>query len=86
LGLEVGRLSGEGVNVSEPRRGGALWLAPLVQVGAAWAVPDSGLRLQIALLGAAPLNRDEFMLRGVGAVHQPNPWIGRLSAGVAFDL
>lgn len=86
LGLEVGRLSGEGTGVSDPLRGGALWLAPQVHVGAAWAIPDSALRLQVALLGAAPLNRDEFTLRGIGAVHQPSPWIGRLSAGVAFDL
>jgi len=86
LGLEVGRLSGEGTGVSDPLRGGALWLAPQVHAGAAWAIPDSALRLQVALLGAAPLNRDEFTLRGIGAVHQPSPWIGRLSVGVGFDL
>jgi hypothetical protein len=86
LGLEVGRLAGVGTGVPEPRRGGALWAAPLVQLGAAWNIPDSALRLDLALLGAAPLNRDEFKLRDLGTVHQPNPVIGRLSIGVGLDL
>jgi hypothetical protein len=86
LGFEVGRLSGVGTGVTEPHQGSALWLAPLVQLGAAWPIPDSALRLEVALLGAAPLNRDEFKLRDVGTVHQPNPWIGRLSFGVGLDL
>jgi hypothetical protein len=86
VGLEVGQLSGVGTGVSEPRRGSALWAAPLVQLGWAWAIPDSSLRLEVALLGALPLNRDEFTLRGVGTVHQPNAGIGRLSVGVGFDL
>jgi hypothetical protein len=86
LGLEVGRLSGVGTGVSDPRRGSALWVAPLAQLGTTWAIPDSALRLEIALLGAAPLNRDEFKLRDVGTVHQPNAGIARLSVGVGFDL
>jgi hypothetical protein len=86
LGLEVGRLAGVGTGVPEPRRGGALWLAPVVQLGAAWRIPDSALRLEVALLGAAPLNRDEFNLRDLGTVHQPSPAIGRLSFGVGLDL
>jgi hypothetical protein len=86
LGFEAGRLEGGGVGVSEPRRGSAVWLAPLVQLGASWAIPDTALRLELALLGAAPLNRDEFKLRELGTVHQPNPWIGRLSLGVGVDL
>jgi hypothetical protein len=86
LGFEAGRLEGAGVGVTEPRRGSAVWLAPLVQLGASWAVPDTALRLELALLGAAPLNRDEFKLRELGTVHQPSPGIGRLSLGVGVDL
>jgi hypothetical protein len=85
-GVEVGRLGGVGTGVPEPRRGSALWLAPLVQLGAAWTIPDSALRLEVALVGAAPLNRDEFKLRNLGTVHQPSPAIGRLSVGIGVDL
>ena len=87
FGAEIGRLSGVGTGVASPRRGSALWAAPLVQVGAAWAVPDTALGLAMALVAAAPLARDEFALREIGTVHQPPSVVGRLSVGVSvrFD-
>lgn len=85
-GAEVGRLSGVGTGVVLPRRGGVLWAAPLVQVGASWAVPDTTLRLTAALTAAAPLNRDEFALRDLGTVHQPPSVVARLSVGVGVGF
>jgi hypothetical protein len=87
FGAEIGRLSGVGTGVASPRRGGALWAAPLVQVGAAWAVPDTALGLAMGLAAAVPLARDEFALRDIGTVHQPPSLVGRLSVGVSvrFD-
>jgi hypothetical protein len=87
FGAEIGRLSGVGTGVASPRRGSALWAAPLVHVGAAWAVPDTALGLAMGLAVAAPLARDEFALRDIGTVHQPPSVVGRLSVGVSvrFD-
>lgn len=87
VGAELGRLSGIGTGVASPRQGSALWAAPLVQVGGSWAVPDTALRLGVALTAAAPLNRDEFALRDIGTVHQPPSVVGRLAigVGVGFD-
>jgi hypothetical protein len=86
-GLELGRLAGIGTGVPEPRRGSALWVAPLVQVAGFWAVPDTALRLGVLLTGGVPLNRDEFALTGIGTVYRPPNLVGRLSLGldVAFD-
>lgn len=87
FGAEIGRLSGVGTGVASPRRGSALWAAPIVHVGAAWAVPDTALGLAMGLAVAAPLARDEFALRDIGTVHQPPSVVGRLSVGVSvrFD-
>jgi hypothetical protein len=87
FGAEIGRLSGVGMGVASPRRGSALWAAPLVQVGAAWAVPDTALGLAMGVAAAVPLARDEFALRDIGTVHQPPSVVGRLSVGVSvrFD-
>jgi hypothetical protein len=82
LGLELGRLAGEGTDVPEPRRGGALWVAPRVDAGAVWSVPDSPLRLAVTVTGAVPLNRNEFELTDLGTVHRPPNVVGRLSFGV----
>lgn len=86
LGAEIGQLSGVGTRVASPRRGGTLWAAPLMQAGLGWRVPHTALRLALALIGAAPLTRDEFALRDIGTVHQPPSVIGRLSIGVSVGF
>jgi hypothetical protein len=86
LGLEIGRLAGVGTDVAEPRRGSALWAAPRIDLEALWSVPGSALRLSAALTAAAPLNRDEFALTGIGTVHQPPSIVGRLSVGVGVGF
>jgi hypothetical protein len=87
LGVELGRLTGSGTGVSFPRSGSALWAAPVAQLGAVWSIPQTSLQLSSALLAAAPLNRDQFALGGIGSVHQPPPLVGRwsLGVGVLFD-
>lgn len=86
VGAELGRLSGVGTGVASPRRGSALWAAPVVQVGAGWAVPDTALGLGVGLVVAAPLARDEFALRDIGTVHRPPSVVGRLTAGVSIGF
>jgi hypothetical protein len=84
LGAELGRIGGVGTGVTAPRRGSALWVAPLVQVGGLWAIPGTSLRLGITLAAAAPLKRDAFTLRDVGTVYQPPNVVGRI--GLGLDL
>jgi hypothetical protein len=86
LGVELGRLAGEGTGVPAPRRGGALWVAPRVDAGAAWSVPHSPWQLAILLTVASPLNRNEFELNDIGTVHRPPNVVGRLSFGVGVGF
>lgn len=87
LGAELGRLGGVGTGVTAPRRGSALWVAPLVQVGGFWAIPGTSLRLGLTLAAAVPLKRDAFTLRDVGTVYQPPSVVGRIAGGLdlGFD-
>jgi hypothetical protein len=86
LGVELGRLAGEGTGVPAPRRGGALWVAPRVDAGAAWSVPHSPLQLAVLLTVASPLNRNEFELDDIGTVHRPPNVVGRLAFGVGVGF
>lgn len=68
-GFELGRLSGEGHGITNPRLGSALWEAARVDVGAAF--PAGGaLRFSSRLGVAVPLERPVFQLDRKD-VHRP---------------
>lgn len=81
-GWELGRIDALGTGVREPRRAGALWSAPRVDLGVAWAAGDAPLRFMAQLTAAAPLKRDDFFLRDLGSVYRPPVVAGRLALGV----
>ncbi len=85
-GWEVGRLSGTGTDVPQPRSGGALWVAPRVELGGLWALPGTQLHLGGFLTAAAPLNRAQFALRDVGTIHRAATVVGRLAFGAVWVL
>lgn len=85
-GPELGRLSGRGTGVSEHRTGGGLWLAPRVDLGGLWRVPDSNVELGLIASAAAPLLRDDFVLEGSVPVHRASSLLGRLALGVSLTL
>jgi hypothetical protein len=85
-GWELGRLSGTGTDVPQPRSGGALWLAPRVELGGLWALPGTQLRLGGFLVAAAPLNRAQFALRDLGPIHRASSVVGRVSLGAVWVL
>jgi hypothetical protein len=85
-GWELGRLSGTGTGVAAPRRGNALWSAPLVELGVLWPISGTRLKLGALIVAAAPLGRDDFVLRDVGHVHRPGSVVGRAALGAAFAL
>lgn len=86
-GWELGRLSGTGTGVAEPRSGSQLWSAPRIDAGLGWTLPSTALRLGTLLTLAAPLERQDFVLRGLGRVYRPPTLVGRWAIGidVSFD-
>lgn len=86
-GGELGRLSGSGTGVLEPRTGSSLWAAGRVEGGLHWTIPATGLRLGAQLGLAVPIVRDDFVLDEIGRVHRPGSLIGRAELGmdVAFE-
>jgi hypothetical protein len=81
-GPELGRLSGEGVGVSNPRSRGALWMAGRAEVGGTLAL---GPRLALLLrAGAAvPALRPKFVLDGTTEVHRPDAVTARATVALA---
>ena len=85
-GWEMGRLSGSGTGVNRPRIASALWLAPSLPAALAHQFPGTRLSLNARAGAALPLDRNEFVLEGLGTVHQPASLVARVSLGVAVAL
>jgi hypothetical protein len=85
-GWEMGRLSGMGSGVNRPREARALWLAPSLQLALAYRIPATRLSLNALAGGALPLDRDEFVLEGLGTVHQPASLAVRGAIGLSIAL
>ncbi|HVZ35242.1 MAG TPA: hypothetical protein VG963_22605 [Polyangiaceae bacterium] len=86
-GAEIGRRAGTGLGVQRPLEAHALWLAPNLDLGLSWRVPRSNLSLGASVGAAAPLERQRFLLDGLGQVHQPAALAARaaLSLDVAWE-
>jgi hypothetical protein len=85
-GAELGRISGEGDRVSTPHTERRLWAAARVDLAGRWALPGSPLGLELLVTMAAPLLRDEFVLKDIGTVHQPPNVVGRAALGLAWQF
>jgi hypothetical protein len=81
-GGDAGRLAAVGRGVSAPREAEMLWLAPHIDAGLFWKIPDVDLRLGALLTAGLPLDRDEFILDELGTVHRPARAVGRASLGL----
>jgi hypothetical protein len=82
-GVEVGRQSGEGLDVGRPRLGNALWLAPTVEAGAAWPLtPKLAVTLRVG--AAAPLRRPEFVIDPTVRIHRAGSLDGRAALGLEW--
>ncbi|HTV25373.1 MAG TPA: hypothetical protein VMG12_42050 [Polyangiaceae bacterium] len=81
VGGELGWLGGEGTGISDPKPGGSVWVAPRVD-GTGWlAIAGTPVRLGVWLTAAAPANRDELAIEGVGRAHRPPAIVGRGAIG-----
>jgi hypothetical protein len=82
VGVELGRLRGEGHGVSDPQIGTAFWSAARLEVGGGLRVA-SALRLAARVGVAAPFDRRPFELAGV-PIHEPAALSLRAALGVDF--
>jgi hypothetical protein len=83
-GAELGELSGSGIGVSSPHHQRTLWSAVRFDADLRWALPDTPLGLDLLVTAAAPLSRDEFVLRNIGSVHRPASVVGRVGLGLSL--
>ncbi|HKO90770.1 MAG TPA: hypothetical protein VJU61_06450 [Polyangiaceae bacterium] len=84
-GWELGQLSGEGTQVATPHESSTLWSAARLDLGAGWLIPGSPLALELLVSVLAPLTRDEFILKDIGAVHQPASVVARAGLGLGWS-
>lgn len=84
IGGEIGRLSGEGVRVTNPRHGSATWVAVGPELGVLLrpSQPAWGVSAWVGL--PVPLARQPFELTELGTVHTPAR-VG-VRAGVGLDV
>jgi hypothetical protein len=85
-GGELGALSGDGTGVSTPYHQRTLWAAARFDVVARWALPQTALAIEALVTAAAPLTRDEFVLKDIGSVHRPEGVLGRAALGVRLFI
>jgi hypothetical protein len=83
-GGELGALSGSGTGVSTPYHQRTLWAAARFDAAARWMLPHTALAIEALLTAAAPLSRDEFVLRDIGSVHRPESVLGRAALGLCY--
>ena len=82
-GIELGYLWAEGIGVTYPRQGGAVWEAARADVGL--SIPLAARLAVVVRAGAAaPLSRPRFALEGTTPLHRPGRVAGR--GAVAFEL
>ena len=83
-GAELGRLWGTGTRVAAPHTKLAWWSAARVDLDAEWALSTTPFALGLTVTAAAPLIRDDFVLKDIGSVHQPASVVGRASLGMRW--
>jgi hypothetical protein len=81
LGLEVGSMTGAGVEVRSSGSGSALWVAPLAAAMAALPVGQRfAARFDLGVL--VPVERPPFVLSGERTVYTAGPIAGRATLGI----
>lgn len=83
-GAELGQLSGRGTHVATPHERRSLWSAARLDLTARKPLPSLPLALELGFSAAAPLLRDDFILKDIGTVHRPANVVGRASLGLAW--
>jgi len=82
-GVQVGWITGRGVEVDQARREGALWVAPDASLVLALPLTEA-LALELRALAAFPLVRPRFELKSGALLHQPDRAVGQLALGAGW--
>jgi hypothetical protein len=82
-GLEVGKISGEGVGEPILETGSAWWAAASASGALIWPL-FGGLAGRVELQAALPLVRPRFVIGGIGELHRPSPVTGRGALGLEW--
>jgi hypothetical protein len=83
VGLELGEMTGRGVEVPNSHAGSAFWVAPTLDAGVSFSL--SGAFALAARVGAVvPLRRPEFVLGGTEAVFRASSLAARGALGLEF--
>lgn len=85
-GWELGQLSGRGTHVGMPHQKRTLWSAARLDLAARWSLPLGSLGVELLITAAAPLTRDEFILKDIDSVHRPASVVGRASVGLGWVM
>ncbi|MEY2935883.1 MAG: hypothetical protein RL033_6632, partial [Pseudomonadota bacterium] len=85
-GAELGRLWGKGTRVATPHEQQRLWAAARLDLVGRWPLPGAPLGLELVVSLAAPLLRDEFVLKNIGTVHEPPNVAGRAALGLNWQF
>jgi hypothetical protein len=83
-GAEIGQLSGRGTRVASPHERHSLWSAARLDLAARKLLPGVPLALELGFSAAAPLLRDDFILKDIGTVHRPANVVGRAGLGLCW--
>jgi hypothetical protein len=80
-GGEVGRISGRGAGVSDPRIGAALWIAGRMELGVGIPIATR-LTLLVRVGAAVPASRPTFVVNGAVPVHRASAVTFRSLLGI----
>lgn len=83
-GAELGQLTGRGTHVATPHERHSLWSAARLDLTARKPLASLPLALELGFSAAAPLLRDDFILKDIGTVHRPANVVGRASLGLVW--
>lgn len=86
VGGELGRLSATGTRVPEPHERHRPWAAARLDLAARWPLPSLPLGVELTLTLAAPLLRDDFVLKDLGSVYHPPNVLGRFGVGLGWSF
>jgi hypothetical protein len=85
VGIELGAMRAKAFGVRAPGEAVEPWVAAFSGLSAVVELMPS-LGLELDLWGGVPLRRPDFVLEGVGSVHQPSRILGRTSLGGRFQF
>ena len=86
VGGELGQLTGTGTRVPVPHERHRPWAAARLDLAARWPLPSLPLGLELMVTLAAPLLRDDFVLKDLGTVYHPPNVLGRAGLGLGWEF